>query len=250
MRKGDNMLVHTRTLLGRQKRFILLASIFSLTIASCVIVADRERPGSRANEIRRVEDAIEVIGEIVDIPEEGMPAALLGKAYGVAVIPNVIKAAYGIGGRHGRGVLLVRREDGEWSNPSFISLTGGSLGWQIGVQSADIILVFKSRKSIESISRGKFTLGADASVAAGPVGRHAEASTDIQLKAEIYSYSKSRGLFAGISIEGAALRIDHNANEDFYGRRYINPRDIFWDREIEAPPVARRLRRILSQYTQ
>jgi lipid-binding SYLF domain-containing protein len=241
---------HTCMFVKKQKRCILLASIFSLMVASCVIVADRERVGSPANEIRRVEDAIEVIGEIVDIPEEGMPAALLGKAYGIAVIPNVIKAAYGIGGRHGRGVLLVRREDGEWSNPSFISLTGGSIGWQIGVQSADIILVFKSRKSIESISRGKFTLGADASVAAGPVGRHAEASTDIQLKAEIYSYSKSRGLFAGISIEGAALRIDHNANEDFYGRRYINPRDIFWDREIEAPPIAQRLRRILSQYTQ
>jgi len=250
MRKGDNMLTRTYTLIRRQKSLILLASIFSLMVASCVIVADRERVGSPANEIRRVEDAIEVIGEIVDIPEEGMPAALLGKAYGIAVIPNVIKAAYGIGGRHGRGVLLVRREDGEWSNPSFISLTGGSLGWQIGVQSADIILVFKSRKSIESISRGKFTLGADASVAAGPVGRHAEASTDIQLKAEIYSYSKSRGLFAGISIEGAALRIDHNANEDFYGRRYISPQDIFWDREIEAPPIAQRLRRILSQYTQ
>ena len=244
------MLAHTCAFIKRQKSLVLLASIFSLTIASCVVVADRERVGSPANEIRRVEDAIEVIGEIVDIPEEGMPAALLGKAYGIAVIPNVIKAAYGIGGRHGRGVLLVRREDGECSNPSFISLTGGSIGWQIGIQSADIILVFKSRKSIESISRGKFTLGADASVAAGPVGRHAEASTDIQLRAEIYSYSKSRGLFAGISIEGAALRIDHNANSDFYGQRYINPSEIFWDREIEAPAVARRLRRILSQYTQ
>lgn len=250
MRKGDKMLTHTCTIIRRQKRFVLLASIFSLTIASCVIIADREREGSPANEIRRMEDAIEVITEIVDIPEEGIPAALLGKAYGIAVIPNVIKAAYGIGGRYGRGVLVVRREEGEWSNPSFISLTGGSLGWQIGVQTADIILVFKSKKSIESISKGKFTLGVDASIAAGPVGRHAEASTDIQLKAEIYSYSKSRGLFAGISIEGAALRIDHNANSDFYGRRYINPRDIFWDREIEAPAVARRLRRILSQYMQ
>ncbi|UCC41824.1 MAG: lipid-binding SYLF domain-containing protein [Candidatus Aminicenantes bacterium] len=221
-----------------------------ISIPSCLIIQEREREGSPASEIKRVEDAIEVVYEIVDIPEEGMPTALLGKAYGIAVIPNVIKAAYGIGGRYGRGVLLVRTEEGDWSNPSFISLAGGSLGWQIGIQSADIILVFKNRKTIESISRGKFTLGADASVAAGPVGRHAEASTDIQLKAEIYSYSKSRGLFAGISIEGAALQIDHNANSDFYGRRYINPREIFWDREIEAPEIARELRRLLSQYTE
>lgn len=242
-----------RRFIKKQKGFVLLASLFSLIFAltSCVIVADREREGSPVSEIRCVEDAIEVIAEIVDIPEEGLPAALLGKAYGIAVIPNVIKAAYGIGGRYGKGVLVIRRdEEEEWSNPSFISLTGGSVGWQIGVQSADIILVFKSSKSIESITKGKFTLGADASIAAGPVGRHAEASTDIQLKAEIYSYSKSRGLFAGISIEGAALQIDHDANSDFYGQRYISPREIFWNRDIKAHPIARELRRLLSQYTQ
>jgi len=198
----------------------------------------------------RVYKAIEVIEEMVEIPEEGIPEALLSKAYGIAIIPKVIKAAWIVGGRYGKGVLLVRTESGRWSLPCFVRIAGGSVGWQIGVQSADIILVFKRRKSIDSIAEGKITLGADAGVAAGPVGRRAEASTDIELEAEIYSYSKSRGLFAGVSIEGAAIQIDEEANAKFYDGDLLNARDILFGKErIKAPDVAEKLRKILIQYT-
>jgi lipid-binding SYLF domain-containing protein len=205
---------------------------------------------SISDEEDRVYSAIEVIEEMVKIPEEGIPEALLSKAYGIAIIPKVIKAAWVIGGRYGKGVLLVRKTTGEWSQPCFIRIAGGSVGWQIGVQSADIILVFKRRKSVDSITEGKITLGADASIAAGPVGRRAEASTDIELEAEIYSYAKSRGLFAGVSIEGAAIQIDEEANSNFYKRDYVSPQDILYGkRRLMAPPIAEKLRKILTEYT-
>jgi len=188
--------------------------------------------------IRKIKEATEVLSDIVAIPERGIPPALLRNAYGIAVIPNVIKVGFVIGGRRGKGVIVVRTSNGEWSTPSFVTLTGGSVGWQIGAQSTDVILVFKGRKGIDGVKRGKFTLGADASVAAGPVGRHVSASTDVQLKAEIYSYSRSRGLFAGVALEGAALQIDHNANETFYREEGISAGEIFRSDTLQAPPAA------------
>ena len=202
---------------------------------------------SRSDEVERVEDAIEVFRDMVDIPEEGLPEALLKKASAIAIVPGVIKAAYGIGGQYGKGILLVK-DKGNWSDPCFIRLAGGSIGWQIGVQKTDVVLVFKSRKSIDDIEDGKITLGADVSVTAGPVGRRAEASTDLDLEAEIYSYSKSKGLFAGVSIKGASISIDHEANEGFYDRRRVDPEDIFFSRRLDAPPVAGELRRVLERY--
>jgi len=203
---------------------------------------------SEKDEIEKIEKAIEVIREIMEIPEEGIPEALLSEAYGIAVLPGVIKAAYGIGGQYGKGILMVQ-DKRKWSNPSFITITGGSIGWQIGVQKADIILVFKSRKSINNITQGKFTLGVDASIVAGPVGRSAEASTDIDLEAEIYSYSRSKGLFAGISIKGASLQIDYEANASFYGTRMYSPQDILMEKDIEAPDIVEKLKKTLAQYT-
>jgi lipid-binding SYLF domain-containing protein len=204
---------------------------------------------SGSKQTTRIEEAIEVLTEIMDIPEKAIPPSLLRNAHGVAVIPAVIKAGLVVGGRHGWGVLVVQTEGGEWSNPSFVSLTGGSIGYQIGAQSTDIILVFKSKKSVDGIMKGKFTLGADAAVAAGPVGRQAEAATDIKLKAEIYSYSRSRGLFAGVSVEGAALQIDRDSNSAFYGREGVTTDDIFAGEDIEAPPEATEFRHVLKQYT-
>ncbi|MBI3024863.1 MAG: lipid-binding SYLF domain-containing protein [Candidatus Tectomicrobia bacterium] len=150
--------------------------------------------------------AATLIREITAIPEKGMPPALLRNAHGIAIIPGVIKVGLVLGGRYGKGVLLVRNPAGGWEEPKEITLTGGSLGWQVGVQSTDVILVFKSAKSVEGFASGKITLGADASVAAGPVGRHAEAATDVQLKSEVYSYSRNRGLFVGVSLEGSGLQ--------------------------------------------
>jgi lipid-binding SYLF domain-containing protein len=166
----------------------------------------------------RADEAGRVLAQILRIPEESVPSNLLQEARAIAVIPNVVKAGFVVGGRRGRGLIAVRTRDGSWSHPSFITLTGGSLGFQAGVQSADVILVFRSDKGVDSIVNGKFTLGADASVAAGPVGRSAQASTDEQLKAEIYSYSRARGLFAGVALDGTRLGIDNKSNQAVYGQ--------------------------------
>jgi len=186
-----------------------------------------------AEEIRRTENAVRVIDEIMATPDQSIPAALLRSAEAVAVIPDVVKAGFVVGGRRGKGLLSVRSADGSWSNPGFITLTGGSIGFQAGVQSADVVLVFRSRRGVESLTRGKFTLGADAGVAAGPVGRFAQASTDSQLKAEIYAYSRARGLFAGIALDGAVISIDDGANEATYGSN-TTPSMIFGG-EVSVP---------------
>ncbi len=232
------------------KKLCLISGLLLLGfLVSCATISGQKEEASPAPTVKRVEDAIDVMTEIMNIPEESIPTALLRNAFGIAIIPRVFKAAYVLGGQHGKGILVVQTSDGEWSNPSFIAITGGSIGWQIGVQSADFILVFKSKRSVENITRGKFTLGADASVAAGPVGRGAEASTDIALKAEIYSYQRSRGLFAGISIKGASLRIDHEANAAFYENRGISPKEILSEQLLSTPPVAAKLKEVLTKYT-
>src|SRR5205085_11303913 len=137
--------------------------------------------------------------------------------HAVAIIPDVIKLGFVVGGQRGHGVVIIRQADGSWRAPMFVTITGGSIGWQVGAQATDFMLVFKTQKSVEGLLRGKFTLGADAAIAAGPVGRRAVAATDAELKAEIYSYSRSRGLFAGVSLEGSALQVDDRANASYYG---------------------------------
>jgi lipid-binding SYLF domain-containing protein len=193
---------------------------FLAALATSLLVLAAALPSAQAAgevESDRAEDAARVLAEIMRIPEDRIPDKLMAQAEAVAVIPNVIKAGLGIGGRRGRGLIAVRGKDGTWSNPSFITLTGGSVGFQAGVQSADVILVFRKRRGVDSIVGGKFTLGADASVAAGPVGRSAQASTDERLKAEILSYSRARGLFAGVALDGTRLAIDNKSNQRVYG---------------------------------
>jgi len=202
-----------------------------------------------ADEIKRVEDATRILGEMMKESDKSIPEKLLEKSAGIAIIPDVIKAAYVVGGRHGNGVLLVRGKDGVWSNPSFIGITGGSIGWQIGVESADVILVFRTPRSIENITRGKFTLGADAGISAGPLGRSAEASTDAEFKAEIYAYSRSRGLYAGLSFQGASLHVDAKANQNFYGLKGIGPQTIFEGKVPRVPDVALKLRKALENFS-
>ena len=187
---------------------------------------------------QKLDDATTVVSQFVDIPENAIPPALLGKAYGIAVIPSVFKAGFVVGGRHGKGVLTVRMKDGSWSNPTFISLTGGSIGWQIGASSSDIILVFKTQRSIDKIASGQINLGADAAVAAGPVGRSAGASTNLGFDAEVYSYSRARGLFAGVSLEGGKISIDREANWLFYDKAGIDAYTILRDGDESKMPQA------------
>ena len=201
-----------------------------------------------AAQVERADDAVLVLKEIMSVPEKSVPDALFSKAEAIAVIPNVVKASFVVGGRRGRGLVSVRNADGSWSNPSFVTVTGGSFGLQAGVQSTDVILVFRTRRGVDSMIHGKFTLGADAAVAAGPVGRTAAASTDGELKAEIYSYSRSRGLFAGVALDGAVLAIDHDANEKVFGNN-VTPRQIFEGKVHDVPATIVQFRDMLEEYT-
>lgn len=164
-----------------------------------------------------VASASAVLQSALESPLGRIPQAMLDDAQGVAIIPNVIKGSFVVGARRGRGLLFVREPNGAWHAPVFITLTGGNIGWQVGVQSSDIILVFKTQRSVEGILSGKLTLGADAAAAAGPVGRQGGLATDANLQAEIYTYSRSRGLFAGVAIDGSVLRMDPLATGAYYG---------------------------------
>lgn len=197
----------------------------------------------------RAQNAARVLNEIMQAPDKAVPQDLLRDAKAIAVIPDMVKAGFIFGGRRGEGLISVKSPDGTWSNPSFITLTGGSVGFQAGVSSTDVILVFRTQRGVDSIVDGKFTLGADASAAAGPVGRTATASTDAQMKAEIYSYSRSRGLFAGVALDGSALRIDQDANAAIYGSG-ITPRRIFEGGVSNVPTPVVDFRDRLEEYTQ
>jgi lipid-binding SYLF domain-containing protein len=224
------------------KRIFLRLSVLLLCLP--LMLAGVARAGEAEDE--RLRSANEVLHQISEIPENAIPPELLADAYGIAVIPGVIKAGFVVGGRWGKGVIAVRQDRG-WSNPAFITLAGGSIGWQIGAQSTDIILVFKTRRGVENLASGKVTLGADAAIAAGPVGRQASAATDAQLKAEIYSYSRSRGLFAGIALEGAVLQPDDDANAAAYGG-HVSSWDVFENRVFSTPPAVQPFRQALAEY--
>jgi lipid-binding SYLF domain-containing protein len=171
-----------------------------------------------AREEARLIEASGVLEELFAQHDTAIPEKLMARAYGIAVIPNVVKVAAVVGGRRGSGAMVVRDANGKFSDPIMVSLTGGNVGWQIGVQSTDIVLVFTTARGIQGITDGKLTLGADASVAAGPVGRAASAATDQNFSAEVYSYSRNRGLFAGVSLDGSVLAIDTKSNKGLYGK--------------------------------
>lgn len=188
-----------------------------------------------------VQAAAAVLRETMATPGHQIPRAMLADAYGVAIIPNVIKGSFVVGARHGRGLLFTREADGIWRAPVFVTLTGGNIGWQIGVQSSDVILVLKSQRSVNGILSGKLTLGADAAAAAGPVGRQAALATDGQLQAEIYTYSRSRGLFAGVSIDGSVIRIDRLATGAYYRSPGVG-------QAVIVPPSAQQLTQTIAAY--
>jgi len=165
----------------------------------------------------KIQAAITVMDEM-DEMKETIPSELLSLSQGIIIVPKMINAGMVIGGKRGKGIALVKDANGKWSDPVFVTITGGSFGAQIGVQAVDLVLVFKNRKSLTSIGKGSFTLGGDLSVAAGPLGRSSSANTDYKLEAEVYSYSRSKGLFAGITLNGASLAIDSKANTAFYNK--------------------------------
>ena len=191
-------------------RRLLIATTLTALVAA-------PAPAAPPPPVRTLEYANEVLDELAAIPLKGIPPALLADAQGVAIIPGVVKAGFVIGGRGGHGVVIARDKDGNWGEPVFVNLGSVSIGLQAGVESADVVLVFRTRKSLDRLleGKGKVTLGGDAAVAAGPVGRMAAAATDARLEAEILSYSRARGLFAGVALDGAVIRADAEANREY-----------------------------------
>jgi lipid-binding SYLF domain-containing protein len=202
----------------------MLRSFIRIGLWSVVVVfaltnsAMAQQSNKQSTEAERAADAVKVLTEIMNIPENSIPEQLMARAHGIAVIPHVVKGAFGIGGQWGKGLMSQRREDGSWSSPAYIEIGGGSFGLQIGVQASDIVLVFTDEEGIKGILKGKLKLGADASATAGPVGRNAEVGTDVLLRSAVFTYSRSKGLFAGISLDGSVIGMDDNANRKIYGK--------------------------------
>lgn len=217
-------------------------------IAVTVIVTPLFAQKSAEDENKRIADALTVLDEIMAAADKSVPQSVMEKAEGIAVFPSLIKGGVGIGGQRGHGILSVRdKKTGSWSSPAFLTITGGSIGAQLGVQAIDLVLVINNQRGLEQLVKNQFKVGADASVAAGPVGRDASASTDIQMRAQILSYSRTRGLFAGITLNGSTIRQDRDANERFYGIAYRTGQIVF-EGMGGSPEAANKWKAILTKY--
>lgn len=216
-------------------------------VAGVALTLGGTRAYAQASEDARINDAATVFGEILAAPDSGIPGGILDKAEAIAIFPGVIRAGFAVGGQFGHGIICVRdRATNTWSAPAFLTLAGGSFGAQIGAQSIDVVLVIMDATGVQRLLGNQFKLGAEASVAAGPVGRSAEAATDIQMRAKILSYSRSRGLFAGVALNGSTMAADENANERFYGQR-LGSKDVVEkaSARTDLPASVGRLRKIL-----
>jgi len=199
-------------------------------------------------EPKTVADAATAFDEIMSAPDKGIPQAILDKAVGIAVFPGVLRGAFVVGGQRGHGIVSVRnRANNTWSAPAFLTITGGSWGAQIGGQQIDLILVIMNRRGVDNLLKNQFKIGGEASAAAGPVGRSTEASTDVLMRAQILSYSRSRGLFAGIAVNGSSVHADVDANQRMYGAR-LGSRDIAIDRRGGSPAAIGPWRDALRKY--
>ncbi|NCA10480.1 ligand-binding protein SH3, partial [bacterium] len=216
--------------------------IAGLVLAVCANAAAAQQLAYGDAEVQTVVGARNALDQFFGLEIESLPPAMLQRAEGIAIFPNMIKGGFILGVNFGKGVLSVRRPDRTWTAPVLVTMGGGSLGFQAGVQAADIVLIFATPRSLEGILNGqKVTLGADASIAAGPVGRQANAGTDARLGAEIYSYARSRGLFLGVSLGGSDISVDNNANSMLYGRFGVTPADVFQNRGLGIRPEVQQL---------
>lgn len=197
---------------------------------------------------RLVEESGKVLSEVQQMPDQGIPADLIESCSAVAVFPSTISAAFGIGGQYGQGIIMARDEkSGKWMPPAIFTIAGASLGFQIGGQATDYVLLIMNRRSIDGILQGKFKLGVDANVAAGPVGRSAQAATDIQLKGGILSYSRNRGLFIGVNLAGTVLAQHWAGDEELYGKS-LSAREIMLENKVGMPQSAHSILEVLDKY--
>ncbi len=226
---------------------LLLLSLLVATAATASAQSKAQSKSKLTDQASQSNKAATVFQEIMRTPDQAIPSAVLNKAECVAVFPRVLKAGFIVGGRGGRGVASCRTESG-WSAPIFLSLKGGSFGWQIGAQATDFVMLFMNRSGIDSLLSSQFTVGGDASVAAGPVGRQAGASTDIKLDAQILSYSRSRGLFAGLELKGVVISPESRRIEEAYGKN-ITPKEILEKGKVKAPTTLQTFPAMLRRYS-
>jgi SH3 domain-containing YSC84-like protein 1 len=224
--------------------------IFTFAMSALLLLATTSWADDKVKDQNRLKNSGTVLTEILNIPDD-IPRDLLDKADCVVVFPSVLKAAFVVGGSYGRGAMTCRTGpnfNGPWGPPSMMALEGGSFGFQIGGQATDFVLLVMNDRGANAILSSKVKLGGDASVAAGPIGRDASAETDVSLRAEILSYSRSRGLFAGVSLEGSTIRPDNDANQRIYGER-IPAKDIVIAHDAQVPPSAETLLSALNGRT-
>jgi lipid-binding SYLF domain-containing protein len=212
-----------------------LKSFFVVALALTVAATLSRTVAADSDEADRVKESATVLDEIMGAPDQAIPESVLDKAVGIAVFPGTVRGGFIVGAERGRGILSARDAKSKtWSAPAFLTITGGSLGLQIGLRATDLILVIQNQRGIENLVRNEFKVGAGAAVTGGPVGRDAQAATDIQLRAEILSYSRSRGLFAGATIEGSTIKEDRDANGRFYGEK-LTTRAVVFDGKAKPP---------------
>ena len=219
---------------------VLLSMIVLLSMCAASFAADEETKVAE-----RVDAAAQVLNDIQGAPDKGIPQEVLGSAECVAVVPSMLKGGFIVGAKYGRGLASCRTEKG-WSAPAFFTLTGGSVGFQIGGQAVDLVMLIMNKDGMKHLLSSEFALGADASVAAGPVGRHAEGNTDWKMRAEVLTYSRARGLFAGVSLNGAQIKQDKDSTREFYGRMVPFRTSLIG--EIEPPPGANAFLTSLAQW--
>jgi lipid-binding SYLF domain-containing protein len=212
--------------------------LFVCALAALILSAPSMRLGAQSDEADRVKESATVLGEIMAASDSAIPTSVLSKAEGIAIFPGTIRGGFIVGAERGRGIMSVRdAKTKAWSTPAFLTITGGSLGLQIGVRATDLVLVIQNRRGLENLVRNEFKIAAGAAVTGGPVGRDAQAATDIQLRAEILSYSRSRGLFAGATLDGSTFREDGDANRRYYGEK-LTTRQVVFDGKARAPETA------------
>ena len=226
-----------------------MKKLLLLTVVVCLcrfsVAADDQGKDSKVQD--RVQAAADVLDEIESAPDKGIPQEVLGSAECVAVVPSMLKGGFIFGGRYGRGLASCRTPKG-WSAPAFFTVTGGSFGFQIGGQAVDLVMLIMNKNGMKHLLSSEFSLGADASVAAGPVGRHAEGDTDWKMRSEVLTYSRARGIFAGVSLAGAVVKQDKDSTREFYGR--MVPFRTSLTGEIEPPTGANAFLRTLAKWAQ
>lgn len=222
----------------------------TLLIALTTVFVTSALPASADTAAERLAESATVLKEIMAAPDKGIPADLLGKAKCVVVVPGLKKAGLVIGGKYGRGFLVCRKsDDGAWGAPAALRIEGGSFGFQIGASESDVIMLLMDERSVKGILNSKFTLGGGAEVAAGPVGRSTSAQTDATMNAKILSYSRSRGVFAGLALTGATIRQDLDENNEMYGRKWTT-KEIVEGGRVAPPRAASELIELLTKYSQ